>query len=194
MTCHMTGLMTGVATGVLHRGALIDGVLASQLGVTGRVALATSPWKSVAAGVLLQGTLARGLLGAVTLAVVTVAMRRQLLNRSLRARRSFAQLLPTDSFNPSPEAIRRWASQLSRTHRTSRASGSGPAHGLRIRVASGEGAVTYSVEGHQRAQSLFMVAAYDGVERIQSETPEGGGGGAPGPAQSEGLDPEEEGP
>lgn len=92
--------------------------------------------------------------------------------RALRHRVSYA-VLPTDTFDPSPEEIIRVASHLSRTRRAVFGSFVRRATALRVRLdVTADGRMLYSVEGPARAASLLRSLGYDEVEIRQVETPD----------------------
>lgn len=98
------------------------------------------------------------------LVVAVVGGRRLLLRRALRARAPICQLLPADTFDPSPEEVARFAAVLSRVRRVSRTVGGRQASAVRIRLASVDGALAFTVEGPQGAASLVRASGYAGVE------------------------------
>lgn len=92
--------------------------------------------------------------------------------RALRHRVSYA-VLPTDTFDPTPEEIIRVASHLSRTRRAVFGSFVRRATALRVRLdQTADGRMLYSVEGPARASSLLRSLGYDEVEIRQVERPD----------------------
>jgi hypothetical protein len=98
------------------------------------------------------------------LVVAAMGGRWLLLRRALRRRAPICQLLPADTFDPSPEEVARFAAVLSRVRRVSRTVGGRQASAVRIRLASVDGALAFTVEGPQGAASLVRASGYAGVE------------------------------
>ncbi len=91
-------------------------------------------------------------------AVALLVARRLVIARALRSRSRFA-LVPSDAFDPSPEAVESFAAQLARTRRAVAGFIDGPASAVRIRIAPGpDGLVGYELEAPQRARSALRAA------------------------------------
>lgn len=81
------------------------------------------------------------------------------------SRRLQLMALPTESFDPSPEEIDRYAAQLSRSRRTVRSALSRPAQAVRVRLDSvGDGRAVYRIEGLADAGSILRLSGYREVE------------------------------
>lgn len=96
---------------------------------------------------------------AVVIAVaVLVVVRRVMVVRTLRSRVRFT-LVPSDAFDPSPEAVESFAAQLARTRRAVAGFLDGAAGAVRIQVAPNEvGLVGYGLEVPKRARSALRAA------------------------------------
>lgn len=124
-----------------------------------------------------------GLVVAVVLLVVlVVATRLYLTRRTLSTRISYS-VLPTDSFDPSAEALSSFARQLSSVPRVVGGWMDRRASGVRIRLAStGEGRMVYQLEVPSRSRSVLQAAAgaYAELElrpgEDKADTPAGGAG------------------
>lgn len=103
---------------------------------------------------------------AVVLAVL-VAVRARGLVRDARQDRVRVAMIPTSSFDPSPEEVVRWAAQLARTNRvTGRAAPDG-ARMVRVSFVSvGEGGMVQTVSGPGRAESLLRQPGLSEVEQV----------------------------
>lgn len=86
------------------------------------------------------------------------------------SRRLQLMALPTESFDPSPEEIDRYAAQLSRSRRTVRSALSRPAQAVRVRLDSvGDGRAVYRIEGLADAGSILRLTGYREVELRPAE-------------------------
>ncbi|MHB1569541.1 MAG: hypothetical protein ACYC0H_10090, partial [Solirubrobacteraceae bacterium] len=97
---------------------------------------------------------------------VLVLARRLVLARALRSRVR-VELLPSEAFDPSPEAVMRFASQLSRVRRSSPGWIDRPASGVRVELATGtDGLVRYILEASKRGLPALHAAlgAYEQIE------------------------------
>ncbi|HEX5495212.1 MAG TPA: hypothetical protein VFX70_11630, partial [Mycobacteriales bacterium] len=97
-------------------------------------------------------------------AVAAVAAMRGRARRAMAGRVGY-ELVPTNSFDPTAEDVRRFAEQLRRT----RAVVSWPvprrACGVRVRLSTGcDGRLGYRIEGHRRAESVLRQPTYAQVE------------------------------
>lgn len=117
----------------------------------------------------------RTVLVIVAVTVVLAVVRRHLTRRALRpAQRVRFEVLPTDTFDPSPEEIDRYAAQLARTRRALRRGTHRSAHAVRLRLdAEGDGTIRYRLEGHRRASSILGSAGFHEIELhpIDTEDP-----------------------
>jgi hypothetical protein len=111
--------------------------------------------------------------GSVTLAVALVAFACALLTaravatRRALARRARVALLPADSFDPTPEAVLRFASGLSRSRKAVRGAFQTRGSAVRIRIDHDErGQLRYGVElpAHARSALRTAAGAYGEVE------------------------------
>lgn len=96
---------------------------------------------------------------------VVVAMRWFAVRRYLARRGPLVRLVPTPSFDPSPEEVLRFATTVLRTHRVTRLSGVRRASAVRVRLHQVDGRVVFDLEGHRRVESVLRVASYGSVER-----------------------------
>lgn len=117
----------------------------------------------------------RTVLAIVAGTVVLTMARRHLTRRALRpAQRVRFEVLPTDTFDPSPEEIDRYAAQVARTRRAIRRGTHRSAHAVRLRLdAEGDGTIRYRLEGHRRASSILGSPGFHEVELhpIDAEDP-----------------------
>lgn len=118
---------------------------------------------ALASGSLAAAAKATAVLLAVLLLAVLIV--RYVLTRRALAQRVAYQLLPTNSFDPTPEDVLRFAIQLAETRpavawRTPRR-----ALALRVRLTTGTDArLAYHVEGPRTASSLLRHQTYSQVE------------------------------
>lgn len=100
----------------------------------------------------------------VVFASLLLTVRAIVVRRGLR-NRSTVQLLPAPSFDPSGEAVLRFASSLSRSRRVVRGLLDGPACAVRVRIDGDEkGHLRYAVEVPNRARAALAAAAFGEVE------------------------------
>ncbi|MEX0657692.1 MAG: hypothetical protein WD080_01025 [Egibacteraceae bacterium] len=139
----------------------------------------------------------RTVVAIVAVTVVLAMFRRHRTRRALRpAQRVRFEVLPTDTFDPSPEEIDRYAAQLARTRRAIRRGTHRSAHAVRLRLdAEGDGAIRYRLEGHRRAASILGNPGFHEVEihPIEAEEPPDSAAPASARADASGTDVEREG-
>lgn len=115
-----------------------------------------------------------GVLAAVLIAT-SVRYRR---GRTLLKERDEIQLLPSNSFDPTPEDILRFAAQIGRTRRTLGWLVPRRARAVRIRLAlNGEGQLGYWLSGSRRAGSVLRQGTYPQVELLTADDERAPGGG-----------------
>jgi hypothetical protein len=91
---------------------------------------------------------------------------------TLRHRICFAAV-PADEYDPDPEAVLRFAAQLSRLDRRVRGWPDRPASSIRLRLEpDAEGRLVYLIEAPERSRELLRsaVQSFDGVELREAET------------------------
>lgn len=103
---------------------------------------------------------------AMTCVAVAVVSRWMLVRVALKRRERACQLLPTDTFHPTPEEIGRHATLLVRAHRASGALGARRAAAVRLRLSTVEDEFVYHVEGSRRARSLLGQSGYREAEAV----------------------------
>lgn len=104
-----------------------------------------------------------GVLAAVA-TMVTIAVRWWLTKRSLTRRVRYA-MLPTETFDPSPEEIVRFASQLSRARRSVGSFGPRRSDSVRLHLVSAPGGrMLQLIEGPARAESVLRMGGLAEVE------------------------------
>lgn len=112
----------------------------------------------------------RNMLVAAAATVVLVALLGTARGLATRAaltpeRRLRLMALPTESFDPAPEEVDRYAAQLSRSRRTVRSALTRPAQAVRVRLDSvGDGRAVYRIEGLDDAASILRLTGYREVE------------------------------
>lgn len=112
----------------------------------------------------------------VAVIVAAAAVRAWRGARALRQRTAVA-MVPTESFDPSPEEVTRFASQLTRLRPSTRLVPSS-ALAVRVRLTSLPGGrMTYQLEGPQRSRSVLRLGGYSGVELRAEAGPDGGATG-----------------
>lgn len=115
------------------------------------------------------------------LAVLLLAVRTVATRRTLQSRVSLVAA-PADEFDPSPEAVLRFAAQLTRTRRSIRSWLDKRASAVRIRLEPDPaGRLAYALEVAGRSQDLLRAAlrSYEGIElRDPPATPGPGAGGS----------------
>jgi hypothetical protein len=114
-------------------------------------------------------TLRTLLVATVTLAAIAtawVALCTLATRRALRPDRRVRLLaLPTDTFDPTPEEVDRYAAQLARVRRTVRGRLDRPAHAVRLRLDSvAGGGCAYRIEGSAQAASILRLTGYAEVD------------------------------
>lgn len=108
-----------------------------------------------------------GLLAGLVVVIVGLVVRSSLLVRSARVDRVEVALVPTSSFDPSPEEVMRWASQLLRTNRVTGRMAPDGARVVRVAFQSvGEGRMVQMVSGPGRAESLLRQSGLGEVELV----------------------------
>lgn len=108
--------------------------------------------------------------------IAVLLIRKALINRQLSQRVS-ALHLPTSTFEPSEEEVRRVARRLTRTRPALWAASPGPGTAIRVRLATREdGLVEYHLEGPQSARSIIEGRLYDRVEVAPKKAAEGESG------------------
>lgn len=113
------------------------------------------------------------LAGAAAAVAVMIAVTRHVLSKKALARRVKVCLLPTDTFDPTPEEIIRFAGQLSRVRP---AVSLAPRHtaAVRLRLATQPGGlVRHEVHGPARAASVLRLAGYAQVDLRPVDTDTG---------------------
>lgn len=106
----------------------------------------------------------------VTLVVGVAVLRRVQARRALASRVVFAAL-PTESFDPSPEEIVRFAFLLLRCRRSSRGFSSRRTDSVRLKLSSLPGGrMIQSLEGPRRAESVLRMGGYAEVDLRLPET------------------------
>ena len=115
------------------------------------------------------------LAGALLSFACAVLLARLVVTRRALDHRVAILAVPADSFDPSPEAVVRFASGLSRSRRALRGLLDAPASAVRLRLdADPDGKLRYAIEVPERARGALRAAmsAYQGVElRAAPETP-----------------------
>lgn len=122
-------------------------------------------WDTVAGAVTVRNALAVAV-AAVVLGVLWTATRCLATRAALTPERRLRLMaLPTESFDPAPEEVDRYAAQLSRSRRTVRAALTRPAQAVRVRLDSvGDGRAVYRIEGLDDAASILRLTGYREVE------------------------------
>jgi hypothetical protein len=112
-------------------------------------------------------------LGALAVLVAAVAVLREVVTRRALRRRVVVAVVPADEFDPSAEAVARFAAQLSRFARGPRGWLARPASALRVRLEPDrDGRLAYLLEVPDHAQALLRSAlrTYEGVELRQPDS------------------------
>lgn len=107
------------------------------------------------------------LLAALGVLGLALALARWLVTRRTLRSRSSVAVVPADEFDPSPEALIRFASQLTRTRRSVRGWLDPGASSVRVRLAPDpDGRLVYLLEVPARSQPLLRSAlrSYEGLE------------------------------
>ncbi|MGH2855501.1 MAG: hypothetical protein ACRDLF_15070, partial [Solirubrobacteraceae bacterium] len=145
------------------------------------LAPAVSGFASMAASSpgLLLGDLLPVLLGTFAVGGGLFAARKIAVSRTLRSRVR-VELLPSEAFDPSPEAVVRFASQLARVRRAVLGWLDRPGSAVRVEIASGpDGLLHYTLEVPRRGMPALYSAlgAYDQLETLEAacRPPEDGG-------------------
>jgi hypothetical protein len=95
---------------------------------------------------------------------VTIVLRWWLTRRALTKRVRYA-MLPTETFDPSPEEIVRFASQLSRARRSVGSLGPRRSDAVRLQLVSAPGGrMLQLIEGPARAESVLRIGGFAEVE------------------------------
>lgn len=101
---------------------------------------------------------------ALLLCVVVLTLRQLTIRRALAKRVRFA-VIPTESFDPTPEDIVRFASMMARTRRAVRGLTTRRTDSVRIRLRSiAGGRIVQSLEGPKRSLSILRLSPYPEVE------------------------------
>ena len=114
-------------------------------------------------------------IGAAALVILlcTALVRHGATRRVLRTRVSYA-VLPSDTFDPSPEEILRYSHQLTRTRRAVLGGLDRAGSAIRIRLDSVSGGrVLYRIEGPARATSILRLPGYAEVDLVDALSPDG---------------------
>ncbi len=142
-------------------------------GVVCAVVSARAPaWAAAAVGLAGRPAAVTLAVALVTFAFVLLAARLVAVRRGLRDRVRF-QLIPTPSFDPSDEAVVRFASSLSRSRRALRGILDAAASAVRVRLDTDQdGRLRYSLEAPARSRAALRVAAsaYGEVELVALPT------------------------
>lgn len=164
MPVHTRTLTLAAAVGA-SPGAGQDPLLRIQGAVEQASDVVWRVWDTVAGAVSVRNTLAVAVAAAV-LGVLWTATRGLATRAALTpARRLRLMALPTESFDPAPEEVDRYAAQLSRSRRTVRAALTRPAQAVRVRLDSvGDGRAVYRIEGLDDAASILRLTGYREVE------------------------------
>ena len=119
------------------------------------------------------GLIAAVVAGLVAVALIAVVLARLHTRRELATRVRFA-VIPTESFDPSPEEIVRFAAGLSRTRRVVRRVGAKRADAIRLRLlAVAGGQVVQLLEGPKRSLSILRNSGFDQVDlRVPGALPD----------------------
>ena len=157
-------------------------LLALAIAIVGAILVARLPrWADALAGSSVRPIVATLAGAPVVFALLLLVARAVCTRRGLR-NRSTVLLLPAPSFNPSEEAVLRFASGLARTRRVVRGLLDAPASAVRVRLdADPKGRLRYTVELPTRARAALAAAAaaYGEVELREVPADE-----APGPKPS----------
>lgn len=104
------------------------------------------------------------IVAAVLVLAGLLTVRRRVIGRAL-SRRVRVQMVPTDAFDPSVEAVLRFAAGLGRTRRVVRGLLEGPASSARLRLSPDTaGRLRYEVEVPAHARATLAAAGYGEVE------------------------------
>ncbi len=107
---------------------------------------------------------------AMALVIATVTLSRARARRSLARRVRFA-MLPTETFDPSPEEINRFAGMLLRARRSVRGARSRRSDAVRLRLVSLPGGrMLQLLEGPRRAESVLRLGGFSEVDLRPPET------------------------
>lgn len=112
---------------------------------------------------------------AITLLVIAVLAHRLQTRRTANALRERCgyQLLPANSFDPSPEDVLRHATALARVRPASGRATPRAARAAQIRLVTGDGKVHYQMWGPANARSVLSGRTYHGIElRLLHPLPE----------------------
>jgi len=157
-------------------------LLALAIVIAGAILIARLPrWADALAGSSVHPILAT-LAGALVVFALSLLVARAVCTRRGLRNRSTVLLLPAPSFDPSEEAVLRFASGLARTRRVVRGLLDAPASAVRVRLdADPKGRLRYAVELPTRARAALAAAAaaYGEVELRDLTADE-----APGPKPS----------
>jgi hypothetical protein len=185
-------------------------LLALAIAIAGAILIARLPrWADALAGSSVRPILAT-LAGALVVFALLLLVARAVCTRRGLRNRSTVLLLPAPSFDPSEEAVQRFASGLARTRRVVRGLLDAPASAVRVRLdADPKGRLRYTVELPTRARAALAAAAaaYGEVELRDAPDDEATGPESPkhsevvraemvlarpstGPLRATGLDPD----
>jgi hypothetical protein len=142
-------------------------LLALAIAIAGAILIARLPrWADALAGSSARPIVAT-LAGALVVFALSFLVARAVCTRRGLRNRSTVLLLPAPSFDPSEEAVLRFASGLARTRRVVRGLLDAPASAVRVRLdADPKGRLRYAVELPTRARAALAaaVAAFGVVE------------------------------
>ncbi len=135
-------------------------LLALALAIAGAILAARLPrWADALAGPSVRPIVATLAAALVVFAFLLLLVRAVCIRRGLRSR-STVLMLPAPSFDPSDEAVLRFASGLARSRRVVRGLLDGPASAVRLRLDTDpKGRLRYMVELPTRARAALTAAA-----------------------------------
>lgn len=152
---------------------ILIGIVAIAAGVVLIRALSKIPPLFASAADAISAPALMAIFVTVCLSMCAPALLRVRCTRStLRSRVVFAAV-PADEFDPDPEAVLRFAAQLSRLDRRVRGWFDRPASAIRVKLeADSEGRLVYLIETPERARELVRSAfrVFDGVELRDAAT------------------------